>query len=134
LPLLAAGALIDPEPANRVTGLGFSRPARAELVALMAQDPAIKVQLEGFRVVGYRFPKGAISFPGERDQAADRNKVLSKRLYEEVFGQGHLEVADELLTDSCVSHGPGTPPTTGSEGIKRQATAANRDPRPQGDA
>jgi predicted ester cyclase len=50
------------------------------------------------------------------------HKVLSRRLYEEVFGLGRLEAADEILSPDCVSHGPGTPPTTGTDGIKRQAT------------
>lgn len=120
--LLAAGALIDHDPTNRVTGLGFSRLTPEALAGLVAQDPAMKVGLEGFRVVGYRFPKGAISFPREEDEASKRNKALSRRLYEEIFGRGNLEVADEILADSCVSHGPGAPPATGSEGIKRQAT------------
>lgn len=118
--LLAAGALIDPESAGRVTGLGFSRLAPDELAALVAEDPAVKVDLEGFRVVSYRFPKGAISFPRERDEASC--KALSKRLYEEVFGRGNLEVADEILAEDCVSHGAGAPPTAGSAQIKRQAT------------
>jgi predicted ester cyclase len=50
------------------------------------------------------------------------HKVLSRRLYQEVFGLGRLEAADEILSPDCVSHGPGTPPTTGTDGIKRQAT------------
>lgn len=119
--LLAAGALIDAEPANRVSGLGFSRLAPEKLAALVAQDPAMKVDLEGFRVVSYRFPKGALSFPREQDEASDRSKALSKRLYEEVFGRGNLEVADEILAEGCVSHGAGAPPSTGTAGIKRQA-------------
>ena len=120
--LLTAGALIDAEPANRVTGLGFSRLAPEDLARMLARDPAVKAGVEGFRVVGYRFPKGAISFAAEQIEASDRNKTLSTRLYEEVFGRGNLRVADEILADDCVSHGPGAPPATGSEGIKRQAT------------
>jgi predicted ester cyclase len=49
------------------------------------------------------------------------HKTLSQRLYEEVFGLGRLEAADELMRSDCVSHGPGTPPTVGTDGIKRQA-------------
>jgi predicted ester cyclase len=51
-----------------------------------------------------------------------QHKGLSRRLYEEVFGLGRLEAADEILSPDCVSHGPGTPPTIGTDGIKRQAT------------
>jgi predicted ester cyclase len=52
----------------------------------------------------------------------DANKALSRRLYEEVFGQGHLNVADEILSNDHVSHGPGAPPFVGTEAIKAQAT------------
>ncbi len=50
-------------------------------------------------------------------------KALSRRLYEEVFGKGNLAAADEILARSCVSHGPGLPPQTGTDGIQRQALA-----------
>src|SRR6266498_3756934 len=50
------------------------------------------------------------------------HKGLSRRLYEEVFGLGRLEAADEILSPDCVSDGPGTPPTIGTDAIKRQAT------------
>jgi predicted ester cyclase len=51
----------------------------------------------------------------------ERNKALSRRLYEEVFGHGNLAAADEILDSNCVTHGPGSPAVTGTEGIKRQA-------------
>ena len=51
----------------------------------------------------------------------DSQRALSRRLYEEVFGAGHVDVADEILAESCVSHGPGTPPAVGPGGIKAQA-------------
>lgn len=49
------------------------------------------------------------------------NKELSQRLYEEVFGKGNFDVADEILSQDCISHGPGIPPVVGAEPIKRQA-------------
>lgn len=52
---------------------------------------------------------------------SDANKALSRRLYEEVFGAGNFDAADAILDPRCVSHGPGTPPAEGAEGIKRQA-------------
>jgi predicted ester cyclase len=52
---------------------------------------------------------------------SDANKAASRRLYEEVFGQGHLEVADEILAPDAVSHGPGMPPVIGTDGIKGPA-------------
>ena len=51
----------------------------------------------------------------------DANKTASRRLYEEVFGRGHVEVADEIMAHDAVSHGPGSPPVTGTDQIKRQA-------------
>jgi predicted ester cyclase len=51
----------------------------------------------------------------------ERNKELAARLYLEVFGAGNLDAADEILTPDSVSHGPGTPPTQGTDSIKRQA-------------
>lgn len=49
------------------------------------------------------------------------NKDLARKLYEEVFGRGNLEAADEIMAADCVSHGPGSPPLVGTEQIKRQA-------------
>jgi len=49
------------------------------------------------------------------------NKDLARRLYEEVFGRGNLDVADEIMAGDVLSHGPGTPPSVGTEQIKQQA-------------
>jgi predicted ester cyclase len=49
------------------------------------------------------------------------NKQRSYLLYEQIFGKGDYESADELLAADVVNHGPGVPPTRGTEGIKRQA-------------
>jgi predicted ester cyclase len=50
-----------------------------------------------------------------------RQKELAARLYFDVFGEGRLEAADEILAADVVSHGPGMPPQPGREGIKLQA-------------
>jgi predicted ester cyclase len=50
------------------------------------------------------------------------HKDLARRLYEEVFGRGNLEAADEIMTADIVSHGPGTPSSVGTDQIKQQAT------------
>ena len=52
---------------------------------------------------------------------AEENKARSSRLYFEVFGNGNYAAADQLMTADCVSHGAGSPPQIGTEGIKRQA-------------
>jgi predicted ester cyclase len=51
----------------------------------------------------------------------DAQKTLARKLYEEVFGRGNLDAADEIMAPDCVSHGPGAPPATGTDQIKRQA-------------
>jgi predicted ester cyclase len=51
----------------------------------------------------------------------DGRKRLAARLYLEIFGEGRLETADEILAADIVSHGPGTPPRIGRDGIKQQA-------------
>ena len=51
----------------------------------------------------------------------EQMKAASQRLYVEIFGAGRVDAADEIMTASCVSHGPGTPPVVGTDPIKRQA-------------
>ena len=49
------------------------------------------------------------------------NMRRSRRLYEEIFGRGNYGAADELMAADVVSHGAGSPPVLGTEGIKSQA-------------
>jgi predicted ester cyclase len=49
------------------------------------------------------------------------NKRRSCLLYEEIFGKGNYETADDLMAPDIINHGPGVPPVSGTEGIKRQA-------------
>ncbi len=51
----------------------------------------------------------------------DEHKALARRLYEDVFGQGRLEAADEIMAEGIVSHGPGSPASVGTAQIKHQA-------------
>jgi predicted ester cyclase len=53
----------------------------------------------------------------------EQNKLLARRLYEEVFGAGNLAAADEILAPDCVSHAADSPPRIGTDGIKLQAMA-----------
>jgi predicted ester cyclase len=50
-------------------------------------------------------------------------KELAAQLYFDVFGDGRLEAADEILAADVVSHGPGVPPRLGRDGIKQQSVA-----------
>jgi predicted ester cyclase len=49
------------------------------------------------------------------------NKAQSRRLYEQVFGAGNYDVADSIMAADVITHGPGSPPAGGTEGLKRQA-------------
>jgi predicted ester cyclase len=53
----------------------------------------------------------------------DTPKAASRRLYEEVFGRGNYDAADEIMAADALSHGPGAPPNIGTDQIKRQARA-----------
>lgn len=55
------------------------------------------------------------------DDGLEACKQRSRRLYEEIFGEGNYAAADELLAPHIINHGPGTPPVTGTAGIKQQA-------------
>jgi predicted ester cyclase len=55
------------------------------------------------------------------DGEVEANKQRSRRLYEEVFGRGNYGVADEILAEDAVSHGPGGSPVLGTAAIKGQA-------------
>jgi predicted ester cyclase len=59
---------------------------------------------------------------GETTLSLDEMKNLSRRLYIEVFGEGNLDAADEIIASDSVNHGPGTPPDVGTIFIKQQAT------------
>jgi hypothetical protein len=62
------------------------------------------------------------SIYGQEEPVTDgiqASKDRSRRLYEEIFGRGNYAAADELLAADVISHGPGVPPTVGTEGIKR---------------
>jgi steroid delta-isomerase-like uncharacterized protein len=53
---------------------------------------------------------------------SDANKQIARRVIEELFSKGKLEVADELLAPEAVGHDPALPePTRGPEGLKAAA-------------
>jgi steroid delta-isomerase-like uncharacterized protein len=55
---------------------------------------------------------------------SETNKTLSRRFFDEVFGQGKLNVLDEIITTDHVNSGPGALPgqPTGPEGTKQLVT------------
>ena len=56
--------------------------------------------------------------------STESNKAISRRFLEEVFGQGKLAVADEIVAPDHVDHGPGALPGVphGPEGSKMLVT------------
>lgn len=56
---------------------------------------------------------------------SEDNKRISRRIAEEGFAGGNVEVFDELVAESLVDHTPGLPPElpSGREGLKQLARA-----------
>lgn len=53
---------------------------------------------------------------------SERNKAISKRIFEEIYSRGNLDLIDELVSPNVVNHTapPGLPP--GTEGFKQQVS------------
>jgi steroid delta-isomerase-like uncharacterized protein len=57
-----------------------------------------------------------------RSSVTEANKAISRRVVEEIFNEGRLEAADELVAQDFVGHDPALPePMKGPEGLKKQA-------------
>jgi steroid delta-isomerase-like uncharacterized protein len=51
--------------------------------------------------------------------AAEENKALTRRVIEEIFTEGNLDLADDLIAPDCVNHDPAMPEEVhGIEGFK----------------
>ncbi len=55
-----------------------------------------------------------------------QEKTCSRRILEEVFGQGKLEVADQLVAPNVEVHDPANPDARGVAGLKQMATKYRR--------
>ena len=60
---------------------------------------------------------------GERRRTMlETNKAISRRIVEEIFNEGRLDAADEIVTADFIGHDPASPePIVGPEGLKRNA-------------
>jgi steroid delta-isomerase-like uncharacterized protein len=57
-----------------------------------------------------------------RSSMLETNKAISRRIVEEIFNEGRLEAADEIVTPDFIGHDPASPePIIGPEGLKRNA-------------
>jgi steroid delta-isomerase-like uncharacterized protein len=57
---------------------------------------------------------------------SEANKTIARRVIEEIYGQGRLDTADELIADDAISHDAALPePLRGIQGI-RDAAAGYR--------
>jgi len=54
--------------------------------------------------------------------SAKENKALVRRLFEEVWNQGKLDVIDEIHDAGFVKHIPGNPDIHGPEGLKQSVS------------
>jgi steroid delta-isomerase-like uncharacterized protein len=50
---------------------------------------------------------------------SDANKIVSRRLVEEVFNQGKYDVIEEIIVPTFVNHDPATGDVTGYEGVRQ---------------
>lgn len=57
------------------------------------------------------------------------NKAIIRRYYEELWNEGALEVADDVIAADCVIHDPVNPGMRGPEGVK-ELVASYRDAFP----
>lgn len=53
--------------------------------------------------------------------SVEQNKVLCRRVHDEIFAQQRFEVADEIFAPDARFHGTGFPPGTGPEVMKEDA-------------
>ena len=52
----------------------------------------------------------------------EANKQISRRILEELFSEGRMETADELIAPGATGHDPSLPaPTRGPDGVKQAA-------------
>jgi len=67
--------------------------------------------------------RGNIEFPKRSTTISDGNKNVVRRLFEEVWNKGNLQVTDELFTPNYAHHDSSTPDVgRGPESEKRRAT------------
>jgi predicted ester cyclase len=53
----------------------------------------------------------------------DQARALVRRVHQELWSEGALDVADELVSPGFVGHAPGCPPAKGPDGMKRLVQA-----------
>ena len=68
------------------------------------------INMGGRRCEGKRDPLNSVS---------EESKAVTRRLVEELFNTGNLEVADEVLAADYVGHSPSHPDLPGPENLKR---------------
>jgi steroid delta-isomerase-like uncharacterized protein len=54
----------------------------------------------------------------QEDQMSPQNEQLVRRFFEEFCNGRNADVADEIIAEDYVSHGPQAPPAVGPEGVK----------------
>lgn len=114
--LLVQGALGDARGAGDLLGGGTGQPAGADQFGGGVQDPVAAAGhslLLDSRVSAHP-PTRGIDMPIDGAAAV-------RRLYDEVFNNGDLAVADELISPGFVSHGGPAGDVTGPEFIKTSA-------------
>ena len=58
--------------------------------------------------------------------SAENNEAIIRRAYEEVWNQGKIDVADEVVAPDMIRHDPGTPDVTGGLEAHKELVATLR--------
>src|SRR5881397_2461806 len=66
-----------------------------------------------------RDPKRSEMAAVDERATVERNKAIVRRIFDEIFNQGKLEVADELLTPNTEVHVPFDHPGSGPAALKK---------------
>ena len=88
----------------------------ADMLGVMQQIGVIPSDREDYT---WGEPMDVAAAPGD----PEANKAIARRVYEEIWNQGNLELADELYAADYVRHDPVSPGIQGSEGFKQLVAA-----------
>ena len=117
---------------NYFWGLGLSEACYRARTSTLLADSVNKHDKHGqvvdtFILCGHCQRKLLANPQGKREKGAEavseENKTLSRRVLEEVFNAGNLEVVDEIISEDFVHHDPAMPEEGhGRESVKESAS------------
>ncbi|MFC1717486.1 ester cyclase [Candidatus Poribacteria bacterium] len=101
-----------------IPATGRSFPTRALHIWRVDEDGLVVNLRNYFDSLGILAQLGALGPPPPDPEA---NKAIVRRIYEEVWNQGNMDTADELVASDCAYHGAGIGEMSNVEGFKQLA-------------